>query len=46
VPADAHGDHDDDHGHGHDVRFRDERRGCGIAIDDNDYAVAWAQIAR
>jgi hypothetical protein len=40
------GDHDDD-GHGKDARRGgDDRRGCGIAIDDNDYAIAWAQIAR
>lgn len=32
-------DHDD-----HD--FRDEKRDCKTAIDDNDYAVAWAQVFR
>lgn len=50
VPADApHGDDDDDHHgdhHDDDRRGWDERRGCKIALDDNDYAIAWAQIAR
>jgi hypothetical protein len=27
-------------------RVQGKRGGCGIAIDDNDYAIAWAQIAR
>ncbi|MFT3917115.1 MAG: hypothetical protein QM704_24415 [Anaeromyxobacteraceae bacterium] len=42
-PKKKDGDHKDDHD---DDRWGDWRRGCSVAIDDNDYAISWAQISR
>jgi hypothetical protein len=41
VPPEKKPKHDD-----HDHDFRDGKRDCKTAIDDNDYAVAWAQVFR